>query len=387
MPTDASSRGNRSFGPSCFALLAVFFVARIVFIFLPCDSWGPSAYLCAAPSLFLPNSEPLTWVAGAAYGEAARLANRLDFVTFRPEKFTVDRNGYRNLPSAAGTPPKLLLAGDSFALGMSLNDEETLSAQLTRQLGPIIYNAATTLAASLSPKRILDVSGFLRMKSGWVLLELVNRTAYTYEPPSSAHRFAFLGSYRDRFVRSTTPLRTLQSRVDLSLPLMRVSSLVNMRLHNDILLPNPFKDLYTEEELINGQHMLFYHEDRDFSRKSVDSSVSAVAVGKFRDALSRAGFKLAVVLVPTGYSVYTPLMRQPQGPDFGKQYMEDLAAQLAENGVPTMNCLPLLRDAASRELTAGRLVYWPDDAHWNPVGCATAARAVAPWLHSLTSGE
>jgi hypothetical protein len=158
-----------------------------------------------------------------------------------------------------------------------------------------------------------------------------------------------------------------------------------MRLHNDILFPNPYKNLYPEEELITGRRMLFYSVDKEFSQHYASTTGTANAVAQLRDDLQNSGLKLATILVPTGYSVYYPLLRQTDGTDFGQQYMNELASQLAARRIPTFNCLPLLREAATRELAAGRLVYWPDDAHWNAAGSATAARGMAPWLHDLIS--
>jgi hypothetical protein len=214
------------------------------------------------------------------------------------------------------------------------------------------------------------------MKRGWVLLELINRVTYNYEPspplPLPNRRDALRGA-----------LQAAVSSAHHPFAMVRISSLLNMRLHNDILFPNMYKDLYLEEELQTGRHVLYFGEDEAFSRKSVSPAETAGAVAQLRDDLSRSGLKLAVVLVPTGYTVYYPLLRKNPGPDFGKQYMSELTSLLNQEEVPVFNCLPLLRDAAAKELTAGRLVYWPDDAHWNPLGVATVARSVAPWLSAL----
>lgn len=349
-------------------------LARIGVIFLPCESWGPSGFLCAAHDLLRAHGKPVTCVAQAAFGEGTRLANRFDFLTFRSEKFTVDTRGYRNPPFTV--TPKVLLVGSSFSLGMSLNDEDTLSAQLNRQLGPTVYNASIWIEPTLTSSRIKQVSTLVGMKRGWVLLELINRVTYNYEPspplPLPNRREALRGA-----------LQAAVSSAHHPFAMVRISSLLNMRLHNDILFPNMYKDLYLEEELQTGRHVLYFGEDEAFSRKSVSPAETAGAVAQLRDDLSRSGLKLAVVLVPTGYTVYYPLLRKNPGPDFGKQYMSELTSLLNQEEVPVFNCLPLLRDAAAKELTAGRLVYWPDDAHWNPLGVATVARSVAPWLSAL----
>ena len=382
--SDARVRG---FAPSGFALLGVFFLARAAITFLPCESWGPSGYLCAAPFLFLPLNRSHTCVARAAFGESARAANRLDFLTFRSEKFTVDSHGYRNLPSSNPTPPQVVLFGSSFSLGMSLNDEETFSAQLNQHLGPIVYNASRTLSKYLNAARILKASYDAGVQQGWVLLELVDRSPYNYEPSRRLPRFGEPLSRRERVIDGFASLTSLTRRISDPFALTRVSTLVNMRLHNDRWLPNPYRDNFPEEELLTGRHMLFFSEDKAFFQKPFGMATTVTSVARLRDDLDRAGFKLAVILIPTGYTVYYPFLRSKSGPDLGEQYMTTLAEQLNRHSIPVFNSLPLLRDVATTEMAAGRLIYWPDDAHWNSVGCAAAASAAAPWLGALTTRQ
>ncbi len=357
-------------------VLGILFVLRVGATFLPCESWSPSGFLCVAHQLLLPRNQPLTHIARSAFGEAARLGNRFDFLTFRSEKFTVDTHGYRNPPFAV--IPKVILIGSSFSLGMSLNDEDTFSAQLNQRLGPVVYNASVWIDPTLTSSRIKQVSAMVGMNKGWVLLELINRIPYSYEPSTPLP----MPTKRDELRGA---LQAAVSSVHHPLAVVRISSLLNMRLHNDVLFPNMYKHFEVEEQLKTGRHVLFFGEDEEFSKEYRNPAGTAAAVAQLRDDLNRAGLKLAVVLVPTGYSVYYPLLQQTTGPDFGKQYMADLSSLLAEKEVPVFNCLPVLREAAANQLGAGRLVYWPDDPHWNPLGVATAARSVAPWLHSLMS--
>jgi hypothetical protein len=168
------------------------------------------------------------------------------------------------------------------------------------------------------------------------------------------------------------------------------SSLLNLRLHNDSLLPNPNRGAFIEKELVNGRHMLFFSDDAAFFDRPASPDVTTAAVVHLRDALLGAGFKLAVMLVPTGYSVYHPLFRNAErlkgveSPDNGAQYIAELNAELVGKDIPVLNGLPLLRAAAAAGLASGNLVYWPDDAHWNPLGVETVASAAAPWLAGLT---
>ncbi len=348
---------------------------RVGLTYVPCESWGPSAFLCIAHDLLRPHDKPVTCLAKAAFGEGTRLANRVDFLTFRSEKFTVDKWGYRNPPFPV--TPKVILVGSSFSLGMSLNDEDTFSAQLNRQLGPSIYNASFWLDPTLTSARINQVAATVRMKQGWVLLELINRVPYRYEPSAP-----LVIPSKPALLRAS--LQAAVSSLHHPVALVRISSLLNMRLHNDILFPNMYKNLYLEEELQTGRRVLYFSEDEKFSQEARSAVETAAAVAHLRDDLNRSGLKLAVVLVPTGYSAYYPLLKRTPGPDYAKQYMADLSSLLTKNQVPVWNGLPVMREAAATQLAAGRLVYWPDDAHWNPLGVATAAQSVAPWLRALT---
>jgi len=354
---------SRTFGRACFGLLGICMIARVAVAFLPAGPWSPSGYQCGSYYLFLPASRPHTCTADAAYGEGTRVANRLDFLRYRREKFTVDARGYRNLPVIG--KPSVILYGSSFSLGLSLNDEETIGVQVARESGLLVFNAANVLNTALSADPIVRAAGFLKADKGLVLMEVLNRDAYTYAGRVPAQR--------------AEPLQSLERRIKNPFAITRVSSLLNM-VQDDRLFPNPDRFRFPEEELADGRHMLFYDQDKSFFEKPPDPAPTADAIAHLGADLARHGLKLAVMLVPTGYAVYYPLFRRRTGTDGGERYMTSLAAKLAGAGVPAFNLLPVLRAAAARELPAGRLVYWPDDAHWNPAGVRVAAHAIAPWL-------
>jgi hypothetical protein len=370
---------DKRYGQACFILLGAFMLARLAVSFLPSGPWSPSGLLCASYYIFLPLGSPHTCIADAAFGESARNGNRLDFVAFRREKITLDERGYRNLPGASRAP-RMILWGSSFSLGDALNDEDSLGVLLNRQFGPVIYNISGVLDPVLTIDETDRVARLINMKRGWVLLELLNRYPYSYQAP----RTRPFDKFRRELLELDAPLKSFGRHIQRPVALIRWSSLLNMRLQNDSLLPNPNRSRFPEEELIDGRHMLFYGPDKEFFEAPMDSGVTATAVMEVRDALAQRGLRLAVLMLPTGYSVYYPLLRRKKGVDGAGLYMDRLAAQIAEADIPVFNSLALLRDAAVRELTRGRLVYWPDDPHWNPLGVETVVRALTPWLRSQT---
>jgi hypothetical protein len=351
--------------------------------FLPSGPWSPSGYHCASYYLLLALGSQHGCVAQAAFGEGARVANRLDFVSYRSEKFTVDARGYRNPPLAQLTP-KVILAGSSFSLGLSLNDGDTLAGQLNRRLGPVVYNASKVLNPALSAGLAIESAREIGMERGWVLLELLNRAAYQYAGPQAG----VAAGFRARILRAAAPLQSFERRVKDPFALSRLTAMVNMRLQNDSLLPNPDRWRFAEEELSNGRRMLFYLDDVKFFAAPHGLEETVQSVTRIREDLLKRNLRLAVVLIPSGYSVYWPLLRNGgSGVDSGEAYMTALAGQLDASGIPVLNCLPRLREAAARELAGGGLVYWPDDAHWNPKGVAVAADAIAPWLGKLIAAN
>jgi hypothetical protein len=361
------------FGRASFALLGLAMAARLAAPFLPAESFSPSGFYCGSYYVFYQSSAFHTCTARAAFGEAARLANRADFVSPRKETFTVDPLGNRNASIPAH--PRVVLSGSSFTLGLSLNDDETLAARLNNRLGPVVYSAANVLKPFISPGQAIDAAHVLGVQNGWVLLELVNRGPYGYQSQPQIPSTPLL--------RAAAPLRALERRMKDPYVLDRLSSAINMRVSNDVVLPNPNAWKYPEAELLNGRRMLFFHEDSRFFHNPPGEDETLASVGLMRDELAKNNLHLAVLLVPTGYTVYYPLIRSAHDPDNGAKYLRSLEADISSQGIPVFNALTLLRNAASTELTRGQLIYWPDDAHWNPQGVDIVAGALAPWLAHL----
>ena len=384
-------------GPTCFSLLAIFTFVRGAISFLPCEAWGTSGYQCAGPYLGLASSRSHTVVAAHAIPEGVRLGNRPDFLTFRRERFTIDRLGFRNRPEIENAVPKAILIGSSFSLGLGLNDEDLFSARLNQQLGGVVYNASSTFDPDVHADKIIETVRAAGMQSGWILFEVLNREALTFEPPSSGSFFrGIVGPWLDQLqtaarliARNWAPAISFQRRLlDPHPPALTLAAtLLNMRLENDHLLPNSLKDQYSEEQLITGRHVLVYSKDKQFAQNPASPRATADPLIRLRDELDRHGYHLAVFLLPNAYSVYYPLYRDHPASDASASYMTELAARLSRSKVPVLNLLPALRDAARNELNSNRMIYYSDDAHWNPLGCALAANATAPWLDRLLRGS
>lgn len=381
-------------GRTCCTLLTLTIAARVATSFLPCPAWGPSAYLCAAGYLNLPLGEPHTCVADAAIPEGARVSNRMKYLHFRKEQFTLDGRGHRNGPAAYPRQPQVLLVGSSFSLGMALSDDETFSARLNQEMGPVVYNAASVFDNVLSADSLVQTAQENGMERGVILVEILNRASFRYSPPQKAasggRSVGTESGYKGipkPLVLASAPLIREVRQIKHAYPLMRVSALLNMRLHNDSLLPNPFREEFPEVELQNGRRVLVYSGDRNFSQRPEDPSITTKTLLRIDADLKQRGYRLAVLLLPNAYSVYYPLLRDQSTPDGSEAYFHSVYTRLAANHVAVLNLLPNLRGAARRELAEDRTIYYPDDAHWNAMGCSIAAHKAAEWLRSLLRGE
>src|SRR5438445_13721830 len=76
-----------------------------------------------------------------SYGDLAALGNFPELRQYRPERFTTDALGFRNVPEILNEEVGAILPGDSFVVGSGVSDDETLSAGLITRLGRVVYNA------------------------------------------------------------------------------------------------------------------------------------------------------------------------------------------------------------------------------------------------------
>jgi SGNH hydrolase-like domain, acetyltransferase AlgX len=89
--------------------------------------------------------------------------------------------------------------------------------------------------------------------------------------------------------------------------------------------------------------------------------------------LRARNFRLLVVLVPSEYTVYQPLIEGAIATNKDEQ-LEQLLRQLP--GIPAVNTTPALQQAAVDALANGQLLYWRDDTHGNGNGVRVAADQV-----------
>jgi hypothetical protein len=105
-------------------------------------AWEAASLFATAQGSFAPN---FRFDSDRSYGDLTMIGNRPGFRHYYREVFTTDKFGFRNSPNAGtGEMPAAILIGDSFAVGASNSDEDTLSAQITSRLSnKWVYNGAS----------------------------------------------------------------------------------------------------------------------------------------------------------------------------------------------------------------------------------------------------
>jgi hypothetical protein len=262
-----------------------------------------------------------------------------------------DTDGYRNRNEYTNQP--YVLSGDSYIAGISLDQTDTLSRKLGEK-GLDSYNIGypggyitqyarhvrdfKTLHPAARPKILLffyEGNDFNRIRD-------VDHSRNTLE--RIVHRIR-------EFYRMTTLGRFTQTTV------LRLTSKDR----------SPAVDIFQLAGRKVGFHKLFtqvceretYSGDANFRRL-------------FKELAQN---DIHVIFIPVKYRVYYEFIHpdSPPLPNAQWNYLKQLAN---ENGVPATNLTKPLRQAATRELAKGRLLWWRGDTHWNPRGVEAAAQAV-----------
>ena len=314
-----------------------------------------------------------------AYGDLAAMGNVVDMRQYRSEIATTDEWGFRNGPSADSRSFGAILFGTSFSMGAGLNDDETLSAQLAKQLGVPIYNAA---GLDIGREReLLRVISRLHMRHRVAIVEHMESAP---QPVWSGSDVMTVGArLEDRFGDTYRDLRVRYSYVKGWLnesPLKLLLFKIFKDAQDDVFLPNSFSDRVIRDELTNGDPILFL-PGQVFPRRAPDVVAQDVRTWtSLNEFFARQGFDLYLVLVPSQYRVYGPLVRQPRSSAWSDTYLAELGQALRQNGISAIDLTPALEGAARAGLRDHRYVYWRDDTHWNSAGAAIAAREIAAHL-------
>ncbi len=305
-----------------------------------------------------------------SFGDLASLGRRMELRRPHRERFSTDAYGYRNATSV--DQADVVVIGDSFAVGSGSSDDDTLSAQLEALTGKRVYNAAGPTA--LHVPDVLAVAARLGMTRGTVVYEFMERARFP--DPETLDR----PIYRP----TLTPERSFEDGARARMRDLEVSRLeiVLARELGAALEPGVRADMpVLLRTLRGGEPMLFLETDVamfvDPERRAPQPPALVEGWVRFARELDDNGLRLVVLLVPTKYAVYEPLLAEPKPTPPGVALVDQIEALLRVAGVPVVNVTPALQQAAAAGLEHGQLVYWSDDSHWNAAGIRVAASSLA----------
>ena len=323
------------------------------------------------------------------HGNLSNMGNLPQLRVDRPQVFSTDGRGFRNAANLTAAPLDGLVLGDSFVAGYGMSDDDTFPVQLSKATGLRFYNAGGPYSYAATARRL---AGELPLRTrdaiviwteGVDVAEMRQAEAAAMMPDRRTRLVTALFGARGERLRSTARGWYFTS------PLKIIAEKAFLSISNDVVLPNRFAANVVQRRLVNGTTMLFYPRDvHDFhAARDVTASVDHLRLIAAR--MREAGFNPAIVLAPSKYTVYQPLIAGGTPPAGDAVHpLRRIAAALAADGIRTLDLTDVLQAAAATELPSGRYVYWRDDTHWNRAGVAVAADAVQrAWFSSNSHSQ
>jgi hypothetical protein len=310
----------------------------------------------------------------STHGNLSNMGNLPGLRQDRPQVFTTDAHGFRNPPGNASARVDGLVVGDSFVAGYGITDSETLPVQLGAAAGLRLYNAG-------GPYAYLETARSLKARFGLRRAPVV--VVWTESEPVAqlrdAESRAIHPDVRSRMLASVLGsggerLRALARGWWYTSPVQILAEKAYLAMANDRVLPNIYAERVVQGRLRNGDPMLFYPPDVEGFRSHRDVREAADYLMWLATALRQAELTPLVVLAPSKYSVYNPLLDDPHpAPGDAVHPLARLEQALRSGGVPALDLTPAFRDQARRDLSKREYIYWLDDTHWNGRGVGVAA--------------
>ena len=95
--------------------------------------------------------------------------------------------------------------------------------------------------------------------------------------------------------------------------------------------------------------------------------------------------RLVVVLLPTKYSVYQPLLQDQGGGKERRKLLLNLVQEALEQAdISVINLLNVLQQKAQEYYQKNLYIYWRDDVHWNARGVELTAQEMQKTNGSLS---
>ena len=331
--------------------------------FKPPD-YRPWNRLRRGPFNFKPNRQ-LQMKSG---GDLARLRG-LRSAVVREQTFTTDAWGFRN-PGRTENP-RVVVAGDSYAAGDALNDDETITAQMSRLLGEPVYNYAGE--GTWAPAEFLADPRFTSRPPQVLVYAPVFRGITPFPLDISHKKRPWLARVYEFIVKS----QGFRFRLDRDNYLAAIFKIGVARVSPQLLAG--LSTFVTEINVSGETKLTLSLELQGLMSSPAERQLPLVVqnLEEFNNRLQARGIHLVFAPIPEPGSVYPD--SYPGESRIGLQrppFVDLLFNELKAREIDYVDLRPAF--------IANRLpyLYLPDDAHWNPRGVAVAAQALAEHLKS-----
>ncbi|MCK6550653.1 hypothetical protein L6R52_32750 [Myxococcota bacterium] len=294
----------------------------------------------------------------------------------RVTRFSTDAAGFRNPPFARA--PRVVIAGDSFVVGVGLSDDETIPARLATQLGEPVYNYGAQHQEAL-PQFVADAR-FVQSPPALLIFAPsgVISPIRVPEPASAARTPEPAPSALAPLLARWT---ALGAQVDHAMEVIsRDNGLRHLAKTRYLALE---RALLGFEHVIDvdGAPALVLTLDEQRLTKPIDERELADTVRsllEYQRILAERGTKLVFAPLPDNGELYANLYPEAQRARLPAQTFPDvLRARAAAAGIPVIDVRPALTRARTPYL------FFRDDTHLDVRGAELAARAIAEGLRAI----
>ena len=335
--------------------------------FKPPD-FRPWNRLRVGPFKFKPDSQ----VKMEICGDLGRIKGVKELQAWREQTFTTDHWGFRNLGQTE--KPEVVVAGDSYAAGGGLNDQETITYQMTHLLGEPVYNYAGEAGFAMAefladerfqknPPKILIYAPVFRAIKPFPLTPPWNNAGWR---ATAGDIISDLQSFRVRLERDNYLAAVFKKIISRFSPQM-VSDLSS----------------YIEEINVQGApELVISLEIQGLTLSPQERQLQVVAddIAAFNDQLKKRGIHFIFAPIPESGTIYPEFFKPSsraklQDPSF----IDLLFQELAKRNIDYIDLRP--------DFSANRFpyLYLPDDAHWNPRAVEIAAKTITDRIKPILS--
>jgi alginate O-acetyltransferase complex protein AlgJ len=309
------------------------------------------------------------------YGDRGR---HTQFEIAKYTTWKTDAFGYRN--STFIKDPDVLLIGDSYFVGSSLSEENTMNTQLQDSLDLVSRRHYKIYNISPNPFERFDffLKSNLLQNPRVIVLGAVERTINSLEPLGPDRQLTAKEKLVNKMIDIIPTSLTVTVDRMVKFNLIRYIS-VKLNPNDWINKIDELKKGRTTADKNSSKKMLFFYSAGEVKEKS-DSVTkrSIAALLSYKQYCERRGITFIFVPLPDKETIYYDLLSDGLQQ---RNYLTNLDSALRTNKIHTMNTFDMF--IRSKKENPGRILYQYDDTHWGPEGVKIVAGQLAKNIYTF----